>query len=335
MGENNEIFMKRAVQLAKKGRGSVSPNPMVGAVIVNNGRIIGEGFHRRYGEGHAEVNAIASVSDKELLKDSTIFVTLEPCCHYGKTPPCAKLIIDSRIPRVVVGVRDPSDKVSGKGIAMLRDAGIKVTEGILEEECRNLNPAFMTAHSMHRPYIMLKWAQSADGFMDAMDDIPVKFSTHLTSVLMHRQRSLFDGIMIGANTLRKDNPHLDARLWHGKNPRPIVISRSHNLPKDSYLLSKSPVSPIILDGNKPMTQNLASLVNEGITSLMVEGGATLLGSLIDEGLWDEARIEVAPVFLQQGVKAPLIGRLPQKVFTIDNNSIYCYRNIPLTGVKKV
>lgn len=329
MGENNEIFMKRAIQLAKKGRGNVSPNPMVGAVVVNNGKIIGEGYHRRYGEGHAEVNAIASVKDKDLLKDSTIFVTLEPCCHYGKTPPCAKLIIDSRIPRVVVGVRDPSRKVGGKGIAMLRNAGVEVTEGVLEEECRNLNPAFMTAHSLHRPYIMLKWAQTSDGFMDSHDEAPVKFSTPLTSVLMHRQRSLFDGIMIGTNTLRKDNPHLDTRLWHGRSPRPIVITRSHNLPMKSYLMSESPVAPIILDGKIPMAQNLASLVDNGITSLMVEGGAMLLQSLIDEGLWDEARVEVAPLSLQGGVKAPVIARIPEKVFTIDNNYIYYYRNTSL------
>lgn len=327
--------MKRAIKLAKNGLGSVSPNPMVGAVVVHDGVIIGEGFHRKYGEAHAEVNAIASVADKELLKDSTIYVTLEPCCHYGKTPPCAKLIIDSRIPRVVVGSRDPSDKVSGKGIAMLREAGIEVIEGVMEEECRAINPAFMTAHSLHRPYIMLKWAQSSDGYIASSDGAPVKFSTPLTSVLMHRKRALFDGIMIGANTLRNDNPRLDTRLWHGKSPRPVIITRSGNLPPDSYLLSESPLSPIILDGNKPIAQNLAALVDNGITSLLVEGGAELLQSLIDEGLWDEARVETSPAVLHDGIKAPSTGGVPEKTFTIDNNCLYYYRNTRPVGVKKV
>lgn len=327
--------MKRAIKLAKNGLGSVSPNPMVGAVVVHDGVIIGEGFHRKYGEAHAEVNAIASVADKELLKDSTIYVTLEPCCHYGKTPPCAKLIIDSRIPRVVVGSRDPSDKVSGKGIAMLREAGIEVIEGVMEEECRAINPAFMTAHSLHRPYIMLKWAQSSDGYIASSDGAPVKFSTPLTSVLMHRKRALFDGIMIGANTLRNDNPRLDTRLWHGKSPRPVIITRSGNLPPDSYLLSESPLSPIILDGNKPIAQNLAALVDNGITSLLVEGGAELLQSLIDEGLWDEARVETSPAVLHDGIKAPSTGGVPEKTFTIDNNCLYYYRHMRPVGVKKV
>lgn len=335
MVKKHNIFMKRAIKLAKNGLGSVSPNPMVGAVVVHDGMIIGEGFHRKYGEAHAEVNAIASVADKELLKDSTIYVTLEPCCHYGKTPPCAKLIIDSRIPRVVVGSRDPSDKVSGKGIAMLREAGIEVIEGVMEEECRAINPAFMTAHSLHRPYIMLKWAQSSDGYIASTDGAPVKFSTPLTSVLMHRKRALFDGIMIGANTLRNDNPRLDTRLWHGKSPRPVIITRSGNLPSDSYLLSESPLSHIILDGNKPMAQNLAALVDNGITSLLVEGGAELLQSLIDEGLWDEARVETSPAVLHDGIKAPSIGGVPEKTFTIDNNCLYYYRHTRPVGVKKV
>lgn len=335
MVKKHNIFMKRAIKLAKNGLGSVSPNPMVGAVVVHDGVIIGEGFHRKYGEAHAEVNAIASVADKELLKDSTIYVTLEPCCHYGKTPPCAKLIIDSRIPRVVVGSRDPSDKVSGKGIAMLREAGIEVIEGVMEEECRAINPAFMTAHSLHRPYIMLKWAQSSDGYIASSDGAPVKFSTPLTSVLMHRKRALFDGIMIGANTLRNDNPRLDTRLWHGKSPRPVIITRSGNLPPDSYLLSESPLSPIILDGNKPIAQNLAALVDNGITSLLVEGGAELLQSLIDEGLWDEARVETSPAVLHDGIKAPSTGGVPEKTFTIDNNCLYYYRNTRPVGVKKV
>lgn len=326
MVENHDFFMKRAIKLAKNGHGCVSPNPMVGAVIVCNGKIIGEGFHRKYGEGHAEVNAIASVEDTGLLKDSTIYVTLEPCCHYGKTPPCAKLIIESGIKRVVVGSRDPSDKVSGKGIAMLRDAGIEVIEGVMEEECLDINPAFITAHSKNRPYIMLKWAQSSDGYIDGIATTPVKFSTPLTSVLMHRQRTLYDGIMIGTNTLRKDNPRLNARLWHGNAPRPIIITRSGHLPAESHLMNDTISSPIILDGNKPLSQNISSLVDYGITSVLVEGGAMILQSLIDEGLWDDARVEVAPVELHEGVKAPAITGVPEKVFTIDNNHIYYFHH---------
>ncbi|MDE6288774.1 MAG: bifunctional diaminohydroxyphosphoribosylaminopyrimidine deaminase/5-amino-6-(5-phosphoribosylamino)uracil reductase RibD, partial [Muribaculaceae bacterium] len=219
-------YMERALELAGHGRGYTSPNPMVGAVITApDGRIIGEGYHRRCGEGHAEVNAIASVkdADRELLKQSTMYVTLEPCSHYGKTPPCAKLIIDTGIPRVVVGAADPFKEVAGRGIAMLRAAGVDVTEGVMAEESRSLNARFITAHEQQRPWVTLKWARSADGYLDSdrPDGTPEKFSTALTSVIVHRTRSLHDAILAGSGTALADRPRLDCRLWPGRNPLPI------------------------------------------------------------------------------------------------------------------
>lgn len=283
----DEMYMRRALLLARGGEGRVAPNPMVGAVVVAEGRIIGEGFHRTYGGPHAEVNAIASVkdADRHLLPMSTIYVTLEPCSHYGKTPPCSKLIIDSKIPKVVMGAPDPNPLVAGRGVKMLRDAGIEVKEGVLLDECLEINRRFMTAHTLHRPWIQLKWAQSADGFMAAIDDEgkprPVKFSDTLSSVWMHRERAMAEAIMVGANTAAIDKPRLDVRLWSGKNPVRIECGTNENLP-----------------------DLMKRLKADGITSLMVEGGPTLLRSFIREGLFDEIRIESSPVVLGQGLAAP-------------------------------
>lgn len=283
----DEMYMRRALLLARGGEGRVAPNPMVGAVVVAVGRIIGEGFHRTYGGPHAEVNAIASVkdADRHLLPMSTIYVTLEPCSHYGKTPPCSKLIIDSKIPKVVMGAPDPNPLVAGRGVKMLRDAGIEVKEGVLLDECLEINRRFMTAHALHRPWIQLKWAQSADGFMAAIDDEgkprPVKFSDTLSSVWMHHERAMAEAIMVGANTAAIDKPRLDVRLWSGKNPVRIECGTNENLP-----------------------DLMKRLKADGITSLMVEGGPTLLRSFIREGLFDEIRIESSPVVLGQGLAAP-------------------------------
>lgn len=283
----DEMYMRRALLLARGGEGRVAPNPMVGAVVVADGRIIGEGFHRTYGGPHAEVNAIASVkdADRHLLPVSTIYVTLEPCSHYGKTPPCSKLIIDSKIPKVVVGAPDHNPLVAGRGVKMLRDAGIEVKEGVLLDECMEINRRFMTAHTLHLPWIQLKWAQSADGFMAAIDDEgkphPVKFSTPLSSVWMHRERAMAEAIMVGTNTAVIDKPRLDVRLWGGKNPVRIECAPHEDLPA--------------------LMQKLRA---DGITSLMVEGGPTLLRSFIREGLFDEIRIESSPVALGHGLAAP-------------------------------
>lgn len=223
--------MRRAIQLAKSSMEDTHPNPNVGAVIVADGRIIGEGYHRRCGQPHAEVNAVNSVSaaDRHLLREATIYVTLEPCSHYGKTPPCSKLIIDSGIPRVVIACGDPFEKVRGRGVAMLRAAGVEVVEGVLEEEARALNPRFFTAHTLGRPYITLKWAQSADGYMDARRDTPdatpFQFSTPLDATMVHRQRALHDAILTTAATLLADNPRLDVRNWDGPAPAIAIIDR--------------------------------------------------------------------------------------------------------------
>ncbi|MDE5875496.1 MAG: bifunctional diaminohydroxyphosphoribosylaminopyrimidine deaminase/5-amino-6-(5-phosphoribosylamino)uracil reductase RibD [Muribaculaceae bacterium] len=308
----DEKFMKRALQLARGGEGRVAPNPMVGAVVVADGRIIGEGFHRTYGGPHAEVNAIRSVNetDRHLLSESTIYVTLEPCSHYGKTPPCAKLIIDTGIPRVVVGAPDPNPLVAGRGIRMLREAGIEVIENVMKEECIEINKRFMTAQTHPRPFIQLKWAQSADGFMAAFDNegqpVPVKFSSPLSSVWMHRERANAEAIMVGANTRRIDSPRLNVRNWAGKNPR--IIDCLHD----------TDCSRLVEDLRK-----------EGITSLMVEGGPTLLKSFIDAALYDEIRVETAPQALGKGLPAP---RLPQDITLISSekcrqNTIDTYRRL--------
>lgn len=293
-----EKYMRRALELARHGLGNTSPNPMVGAVIVDNsGRIIGEGYHRRCGEGHAEVNAIASVADADrgALRDATMYVTLEPCSHYGKTPPCAKLIIDTGIPRVVVGAGDPFKEVAGRGIRMMREAGIEVAEGIMAAESRALNRRFMTAHEQQRPFVTLKWARSADGFMDSdrADGLPAKFSTPLTAMLVHRLRSLHDAILVGSGTALADNPRLDCRLWPGRSPRPVVIDRRGRLDEASLWMS----NPIILTDSDDLESNLKTLYSKGITSVLVEGGAELLQSFINSGLWDAARIETAPFTL--------------------------------------
>lgn len=313
--EIDEMYMRRCLQLAQCGRRGAAPNPMVGAVVVCDGQIIGEGFHQKCGEAHAEVNAIASVGDLELLHCSTLYVSLEPCAHYGKTPPCAQLIIDKKIPTVVVGCRDPFAKVNGRGIAMLREAGITVREGVLEEECLWVNRRFMTFHTHRRPYITLKWAQSEDGYIDRLrqdDSTPaVQFSTPLTRTLVHQMRAENQAILVGRRTWELDHPSLTVRHWPGSNPLPIVLSSKSIRMGDETI---------------PVQENtLAALMSElyqrGIQSLMVEGGAETLKSFIDAGLWDEARVETAPVKLGQGVKAPRLVGEKAKSEEIDGNFI--------------
>ncbi|MDP4185415.1 MAG: bifunctional diaminohydroxyphosphoribosylaminopyrimidine deaminase/5-amino-6-(5-phosphoribosylamino)uracil reductase RibD, partial [Bacteroidota bacterium] len=230
----DEIFMHRCLDLARLGAGVTAPNPMVGSVIVHEGKIIGEGFHQRFGEAHAEVNAINSVKDEDLLQKSTLYVNLEPCAHYGKTPPCAKLIIEKKIPRVIIGTVDPFAKVSGRGIQMLREAGIDVTVGVLSEECNQLNRRFFTFYQKKRPYIILKWAQTLDGYIDILREPesyghPVWITNYLSKVSVHRLRTEETAIMIGTNTAEKDNPSLTAREWTGDSPMRIVLDRDLRL----------------------------------------------------------------------------------------------------------
>ena len=304
--------MRRALQLALNGEGRVSPNPMVGAVIVHGDRIIGEGFHAFYGGPHAEVNAVNSVKDcdRNLLKDSRMYVTLEPCAHYGKTPPCAELLVKTGIPEVVVATTDPNPKVAGKGIKILEDAGIKVETGLLEEESRELNRRFMKAHSSSLPWIILKWAESADGFMAALDENKnphgVKLSSSLSSIWMHRERGNVDAILVGKNTEKIDSPKLTTRLWGGNSPKKFVANEK--------------IDP---------TEFAENLRKEGVTSLMVEGGPKLLESFIKSGSYDEIRIEKSPVLIGKGLKAP---QLPKDVKLVStemcrDNVIQVYRRI--------
>lgn len=319
-----EKYMQRCIELAGNGLCNVSPNPMVGAVIVCDGKIIGEGYHIRCGEAHAEVNAIRSVKDESLLERSTIYVSLEPCSHYGKTPPCADLIIEKKIPRIVIGCQDPFSKVAGRGIQKLRDAGREVIVGVLEAECRQLIRKFITFHTFHRPYITLKWAESQDGFIDLNRTAgnPVKLSTPLTSMIVHKKRSESDAIMVGTRTALLDNPSLTVRNWYGKNPIRIVLDKDLSLPASLHLFNgsvptliftenqHSPLSSpeyIVLNYQKDiLPQIMEELYKRGIQSLLVEGGSILLQSFIDAGCWDEAFVERASKELHSGVKAPEI-----------------------------
>ena len=330
--------MRRALELARHGIGNTSPNPMVGAVIVSpDGVIIGEGYHRRCGEAHAEVNAVDSVSDKALLRDSTMYVTLEPCSHYGKTPPCAEMIVRCGIPRVVIATVDPNEKVAGRGIEILRQAGVEVEVGLLGEESRRLNSRFITAFSNHRPFVTLKWAQSADGYMDITrnpGEHAAMISTPLSRLAVHRLRALHDAIMVGSGTVLADDPLLDTRLWGGRSPLPVVMDRRGRVGHEYRIMGRN---PIIVREEASIPDMLRKLYDQGITSLLVEGGAMLLSSFIEGGDWDVARIETGRhKFGEKGsVKAPDIDMPPLTTFTIDNNLIEIYARNPLVEVKNL
>ncbi len=326
---HHKIYMQRCLDLAALGMGKVSPNPMVGAVIVHDGKIIGEGYHQQYGQAHAEVNAINDALAKfdnagELFKKSTIYVSLEPCAHYGKTPPCADLIIKHHIPKVVVGCRDPFDQVDGKGIEKLKDAGIEVLVGVLEDECKWLNRRFFTRVQQHRPYIILKWAQTADGFF-APDDNKQHWITGLESrKLVHQWRGEEDAILVGKNTVLADNPQLNVRYGDGRSPKRIVIDRRLELKNNLHVFDQSVETLIFneiktaIDGkNKYIALEdfdryvpqyiLYQLYLQDIQSVIIEGGAYTLNSFIEAGLWDEARIFTGETTLTTGIKAPKIN----------------------------
>lgn len=320
-----EIYMRRCIQLAQNARCNAAPNPMVGAVIVCDGKIIGEGYHVRCGEAHAEVNAIRSVKDASLLKRSTIYVSLEPCSHYGKTPPCADLIIEKQIPRIVIGCSDPFAKVAGRGIRKLRDAGREVIVGVLEAECRQLIRRFITFHTQQRPYITLKWAESADRYMDISREggTPVILSTPLTSMLVHKKRAEHSAILVGTRTAELDNPSLTVRHWYGRSPVRIVLDREQRLSPDLHLFDGSVPTLVFTEkaheslpntvflpidyGQDILPQIMTTLHARGLQSLLVEGGSTLLQSFINAGLWDEIYVEESPVLLHSGVKSPEIS----------------------------
>ena len=323
MGYDNK-FMERCIQLARCGEYGAAPNPMVGAVIVHKGGILGEGYHCLCGGPHAEVNAIHSVKQKELLHESTLYVSLEPCAHYGKTPPCADLIIANQIPQVVVGTLDPFAKVNGLGVKKMRDAGIEVIVGVMEKECRALNERFFTFHRKKRPWILLKWAQSQDGFIAQEDGTPVTFSTVETQVLMHRLRAYNKAVMIGTRTALIDNPSLTTRYWPGPNPVRVTVDRHDILPNNLKIKQEGAETRIYSCGK--LNDILADLYQRNIQSLMVEGGTQLLQSFIDEGLWDEIRIETSPMRLRKGIVAPAIAYAKNVEETeIDGNGIRILR----------
>ncbi len=333
------VFMKRCLQLARLGEGHTSPNPMVGAVIVHNNNIIGEGFHKKCGDAHAEVNAVNSVKNKEFLPESTIYVSLEPCSHFGKTPPCANLIIEKKIKRVVIATTDPNPKVSGRGIQLLKDGRIEVISGVLEKEAKELNSGFFTNQIEHRPYIILKWAESGDGFLDRNRQfgdnlLPIKISNFVTQTLTHKLRSRVDGILVGTNTALLDNPKLDVRVWNSNHPTRILIDKSGKVPH-THSLFDGKLKTIVLGSNEKNIPNVLSIKipNEpslfdilnrlfelGINSLLVEGGADTLNRFIQSNLWDEAFIEKGEKLIGEGVKAPtvnIIGRTAKRYFDSD------------------
>lgn len=345
MLKSEELYMRRCLQLALLGRGFVSPNPMVGAVVVYQGQIIGEGYHRQYGSAHAEVNAIAAVADQRLLGESTIYVSLEPCAHWGKTPPCAQLIIDKGIRRVVVGIRDPFAKVAGRGIEMLRQAGIEVRVGVLEEACFELNRTFFSSVTEGRPYITLKWAQSADGFVDRVRESftpPAQISDGLNAMMVHRMRAENDAILVGTRTAIWDNPALNVRRWDGRNPLRVVLDRSLRISEQAKLLdgslptlvftqqeveSRFNVTYIQIDFEEEglLQRMLVELARRGVRTLLVEGGVQLHQSFIDTGLWDEARIEVSGLLLGDGVRAAQLPGLPIDCTSLGNSKSFIFR----------
>lgn len=343
MKNEDEKYIARCIQLAKNGQQGAAPNPMVGAVIVYAGQIIGEGFHIRCGEAHAEVNAIQSVKDKTLLPLSTIYVSLEPCSHYGKTPPCADLIIKHRIKRVVVGCVDPFPKVAGRGIQKLRAAGIDVTVGVLEEQCIALNQQFITSNLKKRPYIILKWAESADHFIDKKrtGGTPVIFSTNLSHIITHKRRAESMAILVGGNTALLDNPSLSTRHWGGKNPIRVVIDRSRKLPltlqlfdgtiptlcfteKEEKVALKNVTFVQLNQTESVLSQLLHYLNTHKIQTLLVEGGALLLQLFIQAKLWDEAHVESSPLILEDGVKAPQINSFKRRSIEQRKETIYLH-----------
>lgn len=310
----HEIFMQRCISLSLNGEGMVAPNPMVGAVLVHDGKIIGEGFHRVYGEAHAEVNCVNSVEPEmqELIPHSVMYVSLEPCAHHGKTPPCADLIIARNIPEVVIGCVDSFSEVAGKGIERLRAAGVKVTTGLLEAECRQVNRRFFTFHEQRRPYVILKWAQSPDGFMAPPDGSPVRISGPYTDRLVHQWRSREAGIMVGTRTVLNDNPRLNTRLWPGKSPVRIVLDLDGKIPRDFHVHDGSVRTIFItgkdIDRSKELAPQVMTMLHaESVQSIIVEGGANLLQQFIRSGAWDEMRVITGQRPLGGGLRAPEPG----------------------------
>ena len=339
---SDEIYIQRCIELARLGQGLVAPNPMVGAVIVNNNKIIGEGFHHCFGEAHAEVNAINAVQDKSLLRNSTIYISLEPCSHHGKTPPCSDLIIEMGIPRVIIGCQDTHSKVSGKGIDKLKKAGIEVQVGILEKECRELNKRFFTFHERQRPYVILKWAQTKDGYLDKIrntnDQVVNWISAPETKALVHKWRSEEQSILVGRKTVENDNPSLTVREFRGVNPTRIIIDSQLQLSKELNIFSDDAPTIIfnrtrnevkgMIEWIKISETNteliLEELYKRNILSVFVEGGSRTLQYFIFGNVWDEARVIVGDINFGEGTKAPTINKVPAYSYSFSTDTIYHY-----------
>jgi diaminohydroxyphosphoribosylaminopyrimidine deaminase / 5-amino-6-(5-phosphoribosylamino)uracil reductase len=339
--------MKRCLDLAGRGLGHTAPNPMVGSVVVHDNRIIGEGFHRMYGGPHAEVNAVNAVANKELLSRSVLYVSLEPCSHSGKTPPCADMIIRTGIPEVVIGTSDPNPLVSGKGIAKLEQAGLKVINGVLPDDCAALNRRFFTFHTRKRPYIILKWAQTSDGFIDILRENPGIqqpnwISNEISRMLVHKWRSEEQAVLVGTQTALLDNPQLNVREWPGKSPMRLVLDKKLRLPKSLNLFDNS--SPTLVfnalkDAFEDQTRYvrldfrdnvlesmLACLYAEGIQSVLVEGGQKLHSSFIQADLWDEARVFTGLQKFGSGVAAPVIANATREEYRIREDKLIFFHN---------
>ncbi|HEX9151059.1 MAG TPA: bifunctional diaminohydroxyphosphoribosylaminopyrimidine deaminase/5-amino-6-(5-phosphoribosylamino)uracil reductase RibD [Flavobacterium sp.] len=342
----HEKYIKRCIELAKNGLGTTYPNPLVGSVIVYQDKIIGEGWHKKAGEAHAEVNAVDSVKDKALLKKATIYVSLEPCSHFGKTPPCCDLIIKNKIPNVVIGTIDPNIKVAGNGIKKLIEAGIQVTVGILEAECHELNKRFFTFHEKKRPYIILKWAESQDGFiapLEKEEKKPVWITNVYSRQLVHKWRTEEQAILVGTQTAIDDNPKLNARDWNGNNPIRLILDQNNRIPKNSHLFNNE-VKTILFSKSETtiekentifevidFEQNIAkqilkALYQHQIQSVIIEGGRQTLQTFIDVNLWDEARIFIGNVRFTTGTKAPILDKKPFEKYSIVNDELIISRN---------
>lgn len=348
----HEKYMKRCVELAKNGLGTTYPNPLVGSVIVYENKIIGEGWHKKSGEAHAEVIAINSVKDKSLLKKATIYVSLEPCSHFGKTPPCCDLILEHKIPKVVIGTQDPNIKVSGKGIKKMIEAGAMVTIGILEAECNELNKRFFTFHKKKRPYIILKWAQTNDGFIAPIlrstnvgtkERKPVWITNVYSRQLVHKWRSEEQAILVGTQTVLDDNPKLNVRDWSGNSPIRIVLDQKIRIPKESYVFT-DPLKTIVFCKSTTtierentifevinFEQNIATqiatvLYRHQVQSIIVEGGRQTLQTFIDDDLWDEARIFIGDLSFKEGIQAPIIIKNHIEKFSVGHDELIITRN---------
>ncbi|MGI9553089.1 MAG: bifunctional diaminohydroxyphosphoribosylaminopyrimidine deaminase/5-amino-6-(5-phosphoribosylamino)uracil reductase RibD [Aurantibacter sp.] len=342
--------MLRCIRLGKNGLGITRPNPMVGSVIVHNEKIIGEGFTSAYGGDHAEVNAINSVEDKSLLQRATLYVSLEPCSHHGKTPPCSDLIVEHKIPRVVIGVKDPHEKVAGRGIQKLRDSGCEVEVGILGDECREHHERFMTFHEKKRPFVILKWAESSDGFiapdkgLRSNNSEPYWITNTKSRQLVHQWRSEEQAILVGTNTVLEDNPKLNVRHWEGKSPIRIIIDRDLKISEDYHVLDESVPTIVmtakkdsdnhkeqidyrIADFSKNLSKEICSLLyRENVTSLLVEGGAKTLQTFVDANLWDEARVFTGSTSFKAGTKSPILTGRRTGAEKIINDDLTIYRN---------